>query len=831
MISNDIKQAIDFCIGKDTSFVETVICDLLDKIVPYTLQSYENSRNVVQYTLAQLERIHNPVVYILMQQVLNHVQSLCDKFEKEGEERNDYVNAKWEHEEIGYIIRKIQYHCPENIFINEPNLALANSLSEDERRKFASFIIDSLQHYGTDTQWTNDIIKNHQLYLAYLYAICKLDNQMWYLFYFANNFTDRLATSNEAQAARDIAETMLMIGHQEGLEAEGYFCAARAYTIVNNPLAGLFYLEIAIRKWLQQSAGIPYKTSFELLWQVVKLARSINLCSEEHLKPIAECFDNLQPPPYDIVSFYHTYLSLIFFDKKENVLEDVADFLDKNRETVYRRLEHSAMPWLSLIATVRLNCPNADFTRLMPYIDAFKGVVRREGNAMMLDLFDGANEDVHLKELLAKLESTRNIEDYSHDNQYAMIYAKFLLAKACREQNPSKFLLAMHVRADYTFVKPEIRQNGLYGKMEFKDVNGTEYNLHIEDTKLLKQLMQQGENNEVMWIGHGTTSLHVMTLLQDKFTFGELNSLAKANIKELQSDIICHLHYERDVKKPGQTIYIKDIGELEQEAQELKDKLSDCQITIDDKTKRLLLVKDMDVAAYPHQLLIETNNGKFIGEQLPTCNIISTEVLIKTNCDTPLYENPSCAFWSPLKCQELTFDMIKSSLKDIFNEYNFVCNEKDIPNNPIDAEINIACAHGGADISDTQWFYADDHPIVDTNRIIGKGKLLILFVCHSGSITRPDYDNAMHTLIKQYIRNGYSSVIAPMWSLNTKILPIWLSIFMSKIMDRKYVIDAVYEANMAVKEKYISPQVYACLHLFGNPFLHIAEKPILGIGE
>lgn len=40
----------------------------------------------------------------------------------------------------------------------------------------------------------------------------------------------------------------------------------------------------------------------------------------------------------------------------------------------------------------------------------------------MLDLFDGENEDIHLKELMVKLESTRNVEDYSHDNHLAMIF-------------------------------------------------------------------------------------------------------------------------------------------------------------------------------------------------------------------------------------------------------------------------------------------------------------------------------------------------------------------------------------------------------------------------
>lgn len=67
------------------------------------------------------------------------------------------------------------------------------------------------------------------------------------MFHYANNFIDRLATSNEAQATRDIAETILMIGHQENMEAEGYFCASRAYTIQNNSVAGLFYMEIALK--------------------------------------------------------------------------------------------------------------------------------------------------------------------------------------------------------------------------------------------------------------------------------------------------------------------------------------------------------------------------------------------------------------------------------------------------------------------------------------------------------------------------------------------------------------------------------------------------------
>lgn len=54
---------------------------------------------------------------------------------------------------------------------------------------------------------------------------------------------------------------------------------------------------------------------------------------------------------------------------------------------------------------------------------------------------------------------------------------------------------------------------------------------------------------------------------------------------------------------------------------------------------------------------------------------------------------------------------------------------------------------------------------------------------------------------------------------------------MREVTSGQFVIDALFQANMAVKEEYICPEVYACLHLFGNPFLQIAEKPILEIKE
>ena len=67
--------------------------------------------------------------------------------------------------------------------------------------------------------------------------------------------------------------------------------------------------------------------------------------------------------------------------------------------------------------------------------------------------------------------------------------------------------------------------------------------------------MQQGEDNEVLWIGKGQRNLYSMLLLKGEFSFGTLDSWSSLDIAALQSGIIRNLTYERDVKKPGQPIY------------------------------------------------------------------------------------------------------------------------------------------------------------------------------------------------------------------------------------------------------------------------------------
>lgn len=145
---------------------------------------------------------------------------------------------------------------------------------------------------------------------------------------------------------------------------------------------------------------------------------------------------------------------------------------------------------------------------------------------------------------------------------------------------------------------------------------------------------------------------------------------------------------------------------------------------------------------------------------------------------------------------------------------------------PLNSAINIVCAHGAKTIGDTEWFFAKGEPIKDVDAVVGKGKLLIMLVCHSGSMHPGAYDTAVHSIVKKFIRNGYNAVVAPAWSLATDIVPLWMNIFLDELINKKaYVIDAVYKANMAVKEKFFAISAWACMHLYGNPYLQLNDKP------
>lgn len=818
-----IKSFVDkIIVERDFQRQCGILEELLGEVIPYALRDYQSCREVIQGTLGQLERIPKVCVSYFFWNIRDQLEKV--HVEKGIPAYQKYVNVKWG-DEIKPLLDRVAPFVGGEQRCFDLHQEIADSLNPEERRTIASFVTDYIQEQGVKSQWTNDIFQNSLFFCNILYPICKKDGVLPLVFHAYGNIIDRLNTSGNSQDARDVAEGVLVLGYNEKCEAEAYFCASRAYTGANNVIAGLLFYVIALNIVIDRGK-INEKFAFDFFWQYLKICRTYGIYPQNDIEKVIRCFDSVITNQIDKLSFYHTLFSVRLMAKEgyDSLVSDIEDFLALNREAYYRNLEHGSMPWITLLVSMQEVIPNADYSGLIPYVTAARLVACKEGNEMLFDLLEGKNLAKHLKVVQYKLQNTRNRSDYSMDNHMAMVIAKKLLCQAYEKGNAEDFLMAMSPKTDFSIVLPNKEVSGIYKRFDIEDVDGDELSSIYSNAKLVGDLMALEDNDIILWMGRGNHEFLIMTLFNGRYeNSGEIH-VSRTSVKDTVDNIISVLRYERAIKEPGKTVYVKSDSELEEEGKEFAESLKAFSVSVPESSERLVFIKDLEIASYPHQLFVDVQRGGFVSTARPCCNALSTEVFFKTNMSNSLPAGFTKSFWIPYGSKELTFDMIYSKLEDVINAYGIEVQNVLSVENPLTADMTLLCAHGGFDISTSEVFYVNEQPILDTLPCIGAGKVAILFICYSGTISRTLYDNAMHTLVKKLILKGYSSIVAPMWSLPIDIITPWLSAFLESMEQGEYIIDAVFKANMAVKTEFVAPSAWACLHLFGNPYTRISER-------
>ena len=182
----------------------------------------------------------------------------------------------------------------------------------------------------------------------------------------------------------------------------------------------------------------------------------------------------------------------------------------------------------------------------------------------------------------------------------------------------------------------------------------------------------------------------------------------------------------------------------------------------------------------------------------------------------------SRGIWIPIKGGDFTINHLYSSLEPILADCNFNIYDDIFIDSPLSYDLNILTAHGDEDISTiSSLFTNDNEAIYNIGNIIGSGKILILFVCHSGSMKKGLFESKINSFVRSFLENGYQAVIAPFWPLHISIPPIWLKEFLFKFNSGCTLSQSFYSANLKVEEKYPTPGAWACLHFYGNPNLKL----------
>lgn len=824
--NDDIKTLIDASVDLPTEVQVDHVEKCVVMIYHHVINGYQQSRECIQFSIGQLERVHMVAVVKMILMALDSIDRLAGRFSKSSSPSLTYYNVKTDEQVIDQLMKRIQADIRGMQNLSQLKPGISQKLTLEERRQLACHCVDIVQTLGLRTNWDGGIIIGQTMLMTIMYSICKYDNVMDLFFIWNNNISDRLNTSSQRQLARDYGENLLMIGYKEVMIAEAYFCASRAYIGAKHVLGGLLYLNVALLG-LQTRNEVQKEMAFEIIWQMLKIMRDAHFHKQDFIDKLLKMYDGLGMDDYKTLSVYHTAFGIELYGDIEDTAKRIEAFLCDKRDVVYSNMEHSAVPWYTLIRSLRQLGAIGKY----PVMDSLEGIMKaimlQNGNENIVSFYDEKKDkSALLMEELAKLETTRNPEDIGLDSHNALVLATYVLEKAVADSKPADFILAMRPKSDFSFAMTDKKLESDFKKVDVVDPKAEECDLPYGEIDSLAWLLQTEKSDCVMWIGKGNSNVFRMTLLGNIYKFDELSAISAVDADKLQKETISKLVFSQTERDRSDIIYTKNELELKSEAEQIYLQMKECTIVVPYIVNRIFFVKDMALSAIPHQLMIDERTGKFVGESSPSANVISTEFLIKSNFNDSLPKGYNKSYWSPLN-KETTFWGIKEGLKQVFEDYQFDVDDNDEPAVPLHADLNIVCAHGADNISDSEWFYAGGTPIVNSKRAIGPGKVLVLFVCHSGSITHQYYDHTMHTIIKRYLRMGYSSVVAPMWSLNTEITKIWLPVFMENVDAGGYVVDAVFQANMEVKKQFITPSAWACLHLFGNPYVKIADKPIL----
>lgn len=708
----------------------------------------------------------------------------------------------------------------------EPQRISANNfdisrLENDEKKGIAAELIRKLQIDGEHLDWNSEMVTGTVFFLAFLRKVLLAVNDAELFYYAIGIFFDRLSSSEWYQTGRDIAEEILISSYNDNFPELGYFNSFRFYSNTGHIHAGLMYANLSMTAMLQKKPPYPEKYIKEMVWQGVKFFRNVQL------HPWAIQIYNAKPKHlkfsgYERRSLDHSYFLSLLSTKNPGLPGILLDYLQREREEIFSQGIHEATPWLITLYNVDRLYPDADFSSagLGYFLNVFEMIVPAHSIKKQKDIIYADTSDIkkHLMESLVKLRQTRNTADFVYDNETAIRISSRLIQYGSRSNDAPAFLLSMVLKSDFSILfRSKVSEE--LAPLNLPDININNLEMLYENTVSFLKALPISYSAAMVWLATSDEQLHELHLYKGGFTFPTLSNWSPNTYKNLaQQEYFATLGFKTTVID-GKTTKSVFPEEFEAEGEQIAKDLRVAQIFIDENADELYIVKDMELSKFPHNLFL-SQAGHFIARKIPVTNVLSTEWLLQTN-NTKIPADYGKAIWIPIESGDIELNYLYNYIEAPLLKYSFQIFKEAKLGTPLSAYLNIVCSHGAKDIAETQIIFQDGVPTYSLAPVIGAGKILIFFVCHSGSMNMEFFRNSITSMVKRFIAQGYEAVIAPFWALEVTVPGYWLPEFLESMNKGLTISRAVFNANKKVDERYPTPAAWACLHLYGNPNLKI----------
>lgn len=630
-------------------------------------------------------------------------------------------------------------------------------------------------------------------------------------------FVNSLSLQHHNQIARNLSTGFLLFSYNNNNLDYGYYvsfsCFARQRNTIRAGLSGILFA-----KAIAQRNKVDLTLVENFIKYLMMYLRDLGLffyVEDVYLKlpPSLEFSD------YELRSFELIRLMARSSSRSDDTIDFAVVLLKKHIDAIEAAGDGECYPWATQIIQLRRLFSNKlSLEQDMYLIECEKNLLSSTSSALRDQLnrtfYGSISEQKSIfKDELHKVTLAINRENFVYDVDYLNVTANNLLRSSLQFSDIEAYLLALLVKADYSLLF-----SGLYfGRMSPLITKSCEIDTHLEAINDWKVLLDT------------TTTENSYSLLCIASCEDEIYRLYKSGdtteITKLEFTVSIHREWFK--KHYPQIVFNIDnpniqLGETLIDLCHLQDKIIkknlEFSCVFSSPPNELLLVKDVNLSSSPHNLLLNQYK-EYISLYKPVTNIMSLEWYQNACCkELPIPKMPSIGIWIPTDSQDFTINMLFCKLEDTItrNNMKIITGVNNVT--PLSCNINIIAAHGNSDTCVTNKVFAGG--IYDADSLLnisGEGDVAILLICHSGHTKSSLYGHQTHSLVRCFLDKGYSSVVAPFWSLHIDIAHNWIDSFIDAVVGGKTVSQSLFIATKSVYSSYPTPSAWACLHLYGNP--------------
>lgn len=800
-------------------FSNEVLFDVLSKLSTDHQTYFENIPRV----LSILEKHHSTGISVLIPLFQELYNSAMTELENYAVDLS--FLPKETHEEtpkafFDILDKTFSKSGAEKIRIGEFRLDL-EGVDDKTQLNLISLIFDGITHSGEKLMWEDDYVQNAMIELATLWDLLNRNSKNELFYIACGQVIDRFASSGFGQLTRDFAEETILISYKDGLPHLGFLAAFKCYSNLSSFQAALIYVNLSLINVIRKKRASD-KFVFDIVWESIKVFRNMGLYD------IAIAIFNTAPKNLNLSGYERRSLSLTYFStllkagKLNECHKGVSEFLDMHREEIISGGVSDVKPWLVLIYNLqRLLSPELFRASQYPsYVQIFESIVPSENLRPVREITLGEPKFLKplIKDALIKLAYTRSPSDAVKENTTPITMASRIIEKAVQQSDFEALFLSSMLKTDISLSFLDKESEGI-SQVVTPTLSEEEYTKLYGSFDSKVEALIQKEGLDFVWLLHSEHSLYQYSIFDGEMKAMKLLDWNHEYFNKLrQEGFFSNLSFDDTVKTDYE---VRDIlpEEHTQKSREYTDQLEFAKLVVTDNDRPIVFFNDMEISGFPNNLFFDEKR-RLIHSYKATCNALSCEWLLKKD-SAFLSKNFSKAIWIPTEGGDFTINQLKGKLEDILQKESITSTEKLIPDSPLNAEINILSSHGDSSIALKQAIYPDDNPRINLNSYIGDGKLLIFLVCHSGSISTTPFENSVSLVAKDFLKSGYSSVIAPFWSLHINIVSPWLEALLYSLNNGEPIINAVFEANKVIFKLYPTIAAWSCMHLYGDPTLRL----------